>query len=315
MAKLKLWFLDVGHGDCAYIELSNGARMMIDCGCDDNHWPSKMLNYYKINKKEKPVPIPGEVNNYGLDELVITHPHGDHISDIEAIHDEIGFYLLVGNYKSFIDKIPIEKIDFRKRNERSIKKFVDVVKKYTGEYVREKDRIIAANPPCFVQHRRFINYEEDIDINELSWFYSFSMGGHKVLFTGDMTAAGIKKILDSDNAEDFKKFVSGTTLIKVPHHGRESGCSQELFDAFGKKPLLCIVSDEVLNERNEGTSATQWYFDRTSEEELVINCINKNRRVLTTRSDKDIYVEIDESGSLLVSTNCFGINKEEILNN
>ena len=93
---------------------------MIDCGCGEDHWPSRMLNFYKINKEDKPIKIPGEEGKYGLDKLVITHPHGDHISDIEAIHDSVGFFLLRGNYKEFIDKIPLEKIDFRKRNEKSI---------------------------------------------------------------------------------------------------------------------------------------------------------------------------------------------------
>lgn len=315
MSELKLWFLDVGHGDCTYISLPNNARMMIDCGCGDDHWPSKMLNHYKINKVDRPVHIPGEDHPYGLDKLVITHPHGDHISDIQAIHDEIGFWLFRGGYSSFIDKMPIEKMDFRKRNEKSVRKFVNVVKEYTGQYDQSKDRTISADPPCSVQHKRFISYEEGIDLNELSWFTSLSIGGHKVLFTGDMPASGIKKILQSDSADDFKKFVSGTTVLKVPHHGRENGCSQELFDAFGEKPLLCIVSDEVLSEANEGTSATQWYSDRTSEEELLINGIKKNRRVLTTRSDKDIYVAIDEKGALSASTNCFGNDKETILNN
>jgi len=315
MSKLKLWFLDVGHGDCTYISLPNDARMMIDCGCSDDHWPSKMLNYYKINKLVNPVNIPGEEFKYGLDKLVITHPHGDHISDIETIHDEIGFCWLCGAYREFIEKIPMEKMDFRKRNEKSVKKFITVVKNYTGKYDEKKDRTILANPPCSIQQRRFINYEEGMDLNELSWFSSFSIGGYKVLFTGDMTAAGIKKILALDSAEYFNKFVSGTTILKVPHHGRENGCSQELFDAFGGQPLLCIVSDEVLSEKNEGTSATQWYYDRTSEEEVLINGIKKNRRVLTTRSDKDIYVEIDEDGTLAVATNCFANDKETILNN
>jgi len=314
MSKLKLWFLDVGHGDCSYIELPNGARMMIDCGCAESHWPSKMLNFYNINKTSSPVPIPNVEKKYGLDKLVITHPHGDHIADIEAIHDQIAFYFLVGSYLPFIDQINADKIDFRKRNESAVKKFYEVVKKYTGEYEKEKDRVIAADPPCSVLHRRFIGYEENIDLNELSWLSSFTIGGKKVLFAGDMTAAGVNKILESDKATKFKDFVKGTTILKVPHHGRENGCSQELFDAFENKPLLCIVSDQVLNEKNEGTSATQWYYERTSEESLNINGSLENRRVLTTRSDKDICIEIGEDGTIEVTTNCFADKKETILN-
>lgn len=313
MPKLKLWFLDVGHGDCTYIELPNGARMMIDCGCGDEHWPSKMLNYYKINKTSRPVSIPGEERKYGLDKLIITHPHGDHIADIEAIHDQIAFCWLQGTYRPFVDKLSVENIDFRKRNESAVKKFIEVVKEYTGDYLKERDRTIMANPPCMAHHKRFISFEDNIDLNELSWFSSFVIGGQKILFTGDMTATGVNKILQSNEEENFRNFVKGTTLLKVPHHGRQNGCSQELFDAFERKPLLCIVSDEVLNDKNEGTSVTQWYYERTSEESITINGSSANRRVLTTRNDKDIYVEVDENGNIAVTTNNFAADKTKIL--
>src|SRR3989338_11141679 len=205
MEELKIWFLDVGHGDCAYLQLPNGARMMIDCGGGEDQWPSKLLKYYKVTKTDSPVPIPNRPDvQCGIDNLVITHPHGDHISDIKAIHDEIGFFLLTGGYRGFIDDLAIEDIDFRKnRNEASIK-FKEVVKKYCGQYVVNEDRVDSAKPICVVKKQRFINYEKGMDLNELSWFVSLEIANHKVLFTGDMTCAGINRILASKEAEAFK---------------------------------------------------------------------------------------------------------------
>ncbi len=313
MAELKIWFLDVGHGDCAYIELPNGARMMIDCGCGENHWPSKLLKHYKITKNENPVSIPNDNRKYGLDNLVLTHPHGDHIADIEAIHDEIGFYLLTGGYRGFIDKIKLEQVDFRKRGQDAAKKFFEVVKKYSGEYVASKDRVVMAKPPCVVKQKRFIQYEDGIDINELSRFVSFEIGGKKILFTADMTSDGIKKILASSQKESFKAFVKGTAILKVPHHGRENGCSQELFDAFRGEPLLCIASDEILNEKNEGTSNIAWYANRTSDKKIGVDGEMQSRKVLTTRKDKDIFIQISDAGELKVVTNNFKDIKSKVL--
>ncbi len=313
MAELRIWFLDVGHGDCAYIELPNGARMMIDCGCGEDHWPSKLLKYYGITKKDNPMTIPNDRRKYGLDNIVITHPHGDHISDIQSIHDEIGFYLLTGGYHNIIDRIKIEQIDFRKRGQDAAKKFIEVVKKYTGKYDESKDRVSLAKPVCVVKKHRFIDYEDGMDLNELSWFVSFEIGGHKILFTGDVTSEGIQKILSSNKADSFKNFVKGTTVLKVPHHGRKNGCSHELFDAFGNKPILCIASDEILNERNEGTSNIQWYADRTSDQKIKIDGEMQNRKVLTTRKDKDIFLKITDGGELEVMTNCFQNEKSKIL--
>lgn len=303
--KLKIWFLNVGHGECAYCELPNGARMMIDCGGSQN-WASKMLKHFNITKKGAPNPW-----GYALDKLVISHPHGDHISDIISIHDEIGFKWLRGGYSKFIDDIEKDKIDFRKRNKDSVEKFIVVVKNYTADYKKEEDRVTASNPPCVVSYERFIPFSKGMDLNELSWFTSFEIGGHKVLFTGDMTASGVQKILESDKAKDFKKFVKGTTILKIPHHGRENGCSEEMFEAFNGEPLLCIASDKVLDEQNEGTSNIGWYKHRTSDEKIMIDNQWQSRWVLTTRNDGDIFLSISNEGDIEVITHaCKSLRKE-----
>jgi hypothetical protein len=100
---------------------------------------------------------------------------------------------------------------------------------------------------------------------------------------------------------------------KIPHHGRENGCSEEMFGAFGGKPILCVASDEVLNERNEGTSNIDWYTYRTSDIKIKVNGELNNRKVLTTRKDKDIQIGIDINGDITVSTNCFDTLKAKIL--
>lgn len=314
MEGLKIWFLDVGHGDCAYLQLPNGARMMIDCGGGENHWPSKLLKYFKVTKADNPVQIPNRPDvEYGIDNLVVTHPHGDHIADIKAIHDDIGFFLLTGGYGEFIDALSVEDIDFRKNRKEASEKFKEVVKKYCGQYVASEDRVHLAEPVCVVKKQRFINYERGMDLNELSWFVSVEIANHKILFTGDMTCAGITKILNSPNAQAFKDFVRGTTILKIPHHARKNGCSQELFDAFGQKPLLGIASDESLNDSNENTSAVGWYASQISDEKININGIVEDRRVLTTRQDKDIFLWIPIAGGLAVRTHCFDKERIEIL--
>lgn len=313
MNTLKIWFMDVGHGDSAYIELPNEAKIMIDCGGYDK-WPSKVLKYYKVTKTDNPVPLPNVTEKYGLDMLVISHPHGDHIADIVSIHDDIGFYLLSGAYRGFIDNIPIDSIDFKKRGQTAAKKFVEVVNKYCGDYQRESDRS-ASMPGIFqIISERFIAYEENIDLNEISFLTAISFYDHKVLFMGDLTKTGIDKILNSSKLEGFKNFVKGATVIKIAHHGRVNGCSSELFELIGEKPLLGIVSDETLNEINSGTSNVGWYDSYISDNKVKINGELQARKVLTTRKDKDIFMEFFPDGTFEVHTDCFSIDKESILN-
>jgi len=309
---LKLFFLNVGHGDCTYLELPNGCRMMIDCGGGSNNWPSKLLNYYKVNKTENPVPT-NTVDRYGLDSLVISHPHGDHLNDIVNIHDDIGFYSLYGGYSSFIDNVSDDTIDWRKRGKSAAQKFRAVVRKYTAPIAPENNRVALARPDCFVEQRRFISHYDGVDLNHISYLVAISYKGQKVLFSGDLTADAVTAILASSNAGEFKNFVKGTTVLKVPHHGRDNGCSEELFNLFGNKPLVCIVSDETLCEQNEGTSNTDWYTARTSDTKVVLNGVMSNRKVLTTRSDKDIFFSVSNTGEVAVQTNCFKDVRSQIL--
>jgi len=314
MPNLKLWFLDVGHGDCAYIALPNGAaRLMIDCGGGNNNWPSKLLTHYGVTKSAGPIPLPNPTGKFGLDNLIITHPHGDHISDIANIHDDIGFQHLVGGYRNFIDKIADTSIDFKKTGQEAAKKFREIVKRYCATYDANNDRVALAKPHCQVEKFRFIDYEDGIDLNHISWLVSITYGVHKVLFTGDLTATAVTRILKSNRAEKFKEFVKGTTILKVPHHGRENGCSDEMFDHFGGKPVLCIASDEVLNDRNQGTSYIEWYTARTSDVKVNINGSMESRKVLTTRKDKDIFIEIPVLGNMAVTTNAFKDLREKLL--
>lgn len=314
MDGLTIFFLNVGHGDCVYVELPNGARMMIDCGSGGDMSPYKLLTYYSLTRtSNKAISYDGYSSKYVLDKLVISHPHGDHLSDIIDVNDKLGFFLFVGGYGNIIDKIAIDQIDFRQRGKAAAQKFIDIVKeRRNGKYTASLDRVAAGKPDFEVVTKHFLEYEDGIDLNDISRLTYVKYRGKKILFAGDLTTAGVSKILASQRAQEFRDFVKGTTILKVPHHGRENACSQEMFNAFGSPPALCVVSDEVLNEKNEGTSNTLWYTVRTSDEKLKINNNLVSRKVLTTRSDKDILLNISPAGEISVNTNCFANALAEI---
>lgn len=308
---LQLYFLNVGHGDCSFLILPNGCRIMIDCGGGSDNWPSKLLNAYKINKKEDTIPTNGGTK-FGIDALVISHPHGDHLSDITDIHDTIGFRTLYGGYSSFINSVTDDAIDWRKRGKTAALNFRQIVKKYTSP-VSPDNRVAQAKPDCHVEYRRFISHSAGVDLNDISYLVTVAYKGQKILFSGDLTANAVSNILSSSSAQDFKSFIKGTTILKVPHHGRENGCSEELFNLVGKKPLICLLSDEALCQRNEGTANTAWYTARTSDTKISIDGAMSNRKVLTTRSDKDVLLTVSELGDVAVKTNYFKEARPQIL--
>lgn len=113
--------------------------------------------------------------------------------------------------------------------------------------------------------------------------------GVKLLIPGDNEPTSWKKLLEQN---DFRKAISGTNIFLAPHHGRESGCCTELFQAFSPKPDLVVVSDGRFCD----TSAT----DRYSKLATGWGVYNKkgerkDRYCLTTRSDGVISVEVGKN--------------------
>src|SRR5258708_30197879 len=67
---------DVEHGFCAFVRSSTGRTLMIDCGRKTNLSPVVYV-------------IENELGGAGLTHLLVTHPHDDHIGDIEAITSKL----------------------------------------------------------------------------------------------------------------------------------------------------------------------------------------------------------------------------------
>jgi competence protein ComEC len=97
----------------------------------------------------------------------------------------------------------------------------------------------------------------------------------------------------------FATAISGTTLLKVPHHGRKEGRSPELFKHI--HPMLCIISDKEIDDANENTAATTWYTARSRGCNVHLPDGTKSeRKVLTTRCDKSVHVQANSAGRFWV---------------
>jgi competence protein ComEC len=81
MRPLKVFFLNVGQGDAAYIELPNGQNALIDAG------PSKAKTSYLAT-------FLAERNVTKIDNVVLTHPHSDHYTGLKYVFST----LPVGNF-------------------------------------------------------------------------------------------------------------------------------------------------------------------------------------------------------------------------
>ncbi len=73
---LKVYFISVGQGDSTYIELPNGANVLIDGG-PSNSATSSLASFLSSHQVAK------------LDNVVLTHPHSDHFAGLQYVFSNL----------------------------------------------------------------------------------------------------------------------------------------------------------------------------------------------------------------------------------
>jgi competence protein ComEC len=270
MANLKISILNVGHGDFIYATTPLENKIVIDCGNDGGDVsPAKFLS-----------PIST------IDELQISHPHTDHFGDIIALSGKTIRSFRCPSLEKFTDKT----IGWRDQDAAKIAKLRSLKKSINADNSAVQ---CDENFDHWVYFPGDINYE---DANTSSIVTVLRYGSFKMLFGGDLPDSGWRNLLKN---EKFRSAINGTNVLKVPHHGRAEGCSDELFKYIF--PQLCIISDKPIDDTNKNTVSTDWYTKRSSGANIV--GINGKRKVLSTRNDGSIFIDVQADGNWTVYPN------------
>lgn len=268
MSMLKVAFLDVGHGDFIYATTPLGDNLIIDIGSGDVV-PSDFLN--KVST---------------ISEVQVSHPHTDHFDDIVAISKKT-----IASFRCpSLDRFSDNSIGWKKSDKIKITE------------LRKMKRTLAAYDSAVsvgggFSHTVWFSGNTDYsDPNTASAVTTLSYAGVKILFGGDLPASGWESLLKNSK---FVNAISGTTIFKVPHHGRKEGCCEALFEKIS--PKLCVISDKAMGKDNKNTVATAWYTQRA----LGCNVVGakEKRKVVSTRSDNSIFVKVSSEGTFWVYTN------------
>ena len=78
---MKVVVFDVEHGASAFIRTPTNYGVLIDCGCTGKFSPALYLV-----EKELPSIVPWD--GHSLTKLIVTHPHDDHIGDVETVKEK-----------------------------------------------------------------------------------------------------------------------------------------------------------------------------------------------------------------------------------
>lgn len=277
---LDIVFWDVQHGKSTYIRTPDGKHIVQDLGTgkysNNNSEFSPLLylkNKYKVQQ---------------LNLVVITHPHKDHVDDI------MNFEKL--NPKTFsrpknLSKDKIMK-DVRNNDKKLFEKYFEIDKRYNEPAPYANSPRNPVNNGGAKIKSFYPKNCSDSNINNHSTVTVVSYAGVKVILSGDNTPCCWKELIE--NHDGFIEAIKDADILLAPHHGRESGWYENLFDYF--EPKLTIISDKESVE----TSFVDEYRKKTTGLNVKSRGTGniKKRKCLTTRSDGAIFLSIGSDGSI-----------------
>lgn len=217
--ELRIHFLDVGQGDCAIVEFTDGELFVIDAGAESFAHKNKLVRYVKGLQ-------PTRVN------LILTHSDIDHYNGFHALLDVFSidtFYLPVisSTSQSYIELL--EKI------EREGCK-TDTLTRYST-IEREGGYFVCLSPYS----------TGETDANESSTVLFLQYGCVKTVFSADIGKQREQQLereyrLDSTLFHSGENTVEldGVDILKVAHHGSANSSSEEWIDLL--QPKTAVVS-------------------------------------------------------------------------
>lgn len=249
--RLRVTFFDVGQGDACLFEFPDGQVLLVDGGDRTG----------KIDYGERVI-VPYLLRNgiYYIENILITHPHADHLGGIPYIMEHIRVGRILTSPFSFEDSLSqqIRSLAQSRQVALSCIKRGDIVNEYphTCLYVLHPDTgqvVVDAGQS-----------------NDLSVVVKLVFGRCSFLLTGD---AGCDP--ESQWLQRWDDSMLASDVIKVAHHGSATASSKEFCDhaaatfavvSVGRQNRFALPSQEVI-ERWQEQGAT---VCRTDEEGAVV---------------------------------------------
>jgi beta-lactamase superfamily II metal-dependent hydrolase len=265
-----LQIFDVDHGQCALLTLPSPIgmrRVLIDCGHSVNFrgapwFPGKHLQQTGVD---------------WLDLLVCTNYDEDHVSGFPDLQNRgIRIGCILGN-----PSVAPETIAKLKTEDG----MGDGIRALAGVLAIRKGMGWAQTPPIIPgldltwTWNPYPFFEEE---NNLSLILTLRIHGFCFMFPGDMEKDGFEHALQT--CPSFRQAVAGVHVLLAAHHGRENGKCPMMFDVYGCKPQVIVISDDYKQYDTQETTA--YYASKARGIAWFRN--QGPRYVLTTRSDGEI---------------------------
>jgi len=273
MAKTQIWVFDVEHGFCAFVRAPNDATLMIDCGRSDYFSPALYVRNNLLTQAELQ-------RGHPITQLIVTHPHDDHIEDIETIRQYLQPALLHRWHYDWDEVEGESGGDYE-----NLRLYEEFQTKYTlpaaadwGE-LKITTRGLSVDQAKRLNPSRFINNSSIVTVIEVS--------GFKMVFPGDIENDGWVELLRQDT--ELCAGLRGAAIFVTSHHGHSSGYAPEVYDVMGRPYLnLSSIHHGDLNVEKVYSSP-----DRA----IGVDWKRETRYHFTTRRDGSLYLIVNENGT------------------
>lgn len=261
MDKLELILFNVGHGlSVALIEHPENYVTVVDLGSENGSSPL----YYLASKRKLRADI-----------LYITHPHGDHLSDVE-LATTLGYRPDFLHYQVYDweDVAKREKPELRE----NIKKYQQLIMTVPNGDYNGSGKL---TPWRWSPDDAKKTFGDTSYINNSSLFLIYTWNDFKIAIAGDHQTAAMERLCWSDK---FKESAKGTDILIAPHHGHSEGYTSMWPTEIGK-PYITLISAQ-----SRDSSVDPGYSKESFARGVEID--GKPRYSLTTRDDGAIFVEM-----------------------
>lgn len=265
---LKVYFIDIGQGDCIFIELPDGRNMLIDTGEKRNAGKAKIDKYLRDEKG----------NKVTIDYCVATHPDSDHIGLMPYVYEQ---YDVLNSYRPYVystnksaSALPYtlnKGITLKGKGDTDIyyNYIVDVDKEktyweffkdnsdFTNEFKDKNDEIYEYTVNFVMPYADDLNdYRYFTTPNDFSAVIMLEYADRKILFTGDIEYETGKKGAEQSFIREFSSNpeMVDCDVLKVAHHGSDSSTSPEFLSLV--KPEHSVISCGLSNKHRHPLKST-----------------------------------------------------------
>lgn len=252
-------FIDVGQGDCIYVQSPGGRRVLIDGG-------GRSFTAGLDVGERIVIPYLHSMGINRLDLVINSHPHDDHLKGLQAVINEIDVGGIVVA-QQFL-KLPELKAFLGRAGEKRI----------PVHSVHRGDKIVLEPGVEFLVLHPEPERKAREDLNNDSLVLRLSFRDVSVIFTGDAEEEVLSLIAGGSNPV-------AAQVLKISHHGSKGGLYPDFFRKVGPELVVICVGTNTFGHPS-GEVLRYW-----EEHNIPVYRTDRHGAVLITTDGYKIIVD------------------------